>query len=79
MCIRDRNKDVAPDTELREWFHANSDQFPEFERRYREELESRPQSWQPLVARAVQGNLTLLFAAKDKEHNQAKVLKAFLE
>ena len=42
------NKDVAPDTELRKWFHANSDQFPEFERRYREELESRPQSWQPL-------------------------------
>ncbi|HDF2340507.1 TPA: DUF488 domain-containing protein [Morganella morganii] len=73
------NKDVAPDTELRKWFHANSDQFAEFERRYRAELESRPQSWQPLVARAVQGNLTLLFAAKDKEHNQAKVLKAFLE
>lgn len=73
------NKDVAPETELREWFHANTEQFAEFERRYRQELEDRPQSWQPLVVKAEQGNLTLLFAAKDKEHNQAKVLKAFLE
>ncbi|OBU11392.1 DUF488 domain-containing protein [Morganella psychrotolerans] len=73
------NKDVAPETELRKWFHTNTDKFDEFERRYRQELEDRPQSWQTLVVKAEQGNLTLLFAAKDKEHNQAKVLKAFLE
>lgn len=73
------NKEVAPETELRKWFHANTDKFAEFERRYRQALEEKPEFWRPLVVKAGQGNLTLLFSAKDKEHNQAKVLKAFLE
>ncbi len=72
------NKEVAPSNELRKWFHQNTDQFEQFVERYRQELNEN-QAWQPLAEKAKQGSLTLLYSAKDTQHNQAKVLKAFLE
>ncbi|ELX8380484.1 DUF488 domain-containing protein [Providencia vermicola] len=72
-------KEVAPSNELRKWFHQNTDQFDKFVERYQQELNDNPSAWIPLVEKAQQGNLTLLYSAKDKQHNQALVLKSYLE
>ena len=72
-------KDAAPTSELREWFHAAPDQrWPEFQRRYRAELEHNPEALAELAPLLAQGPVTLLFAAKDKDHNNAVVLAAYL-
>ena len=66
-------KDTAPSAELREWFGHRPERFPEFERRYRSELESNP-AFVELRAFVGRRNATLLFGAKDRECNQAVVL-----
>ena len=53
--------------------------MPEFRRRYTAELESNPEPVALLRERAKKGKVTLLFAARDEEHNSAVVLKEFLE
>ncbi|AFH93719.1 DUF488 domain-containing protein [Providencia stuartii] len=73
------NKDVAPSNELRKWFHQHPDQFNKFVEDYHQELSHHSAAWMPLVEKAKLGNLTLLYSAKDKVHNQAHVLKAYLE
>ena len=72
-------KDVAPSTELRKWFGHDPAKWDEFQRRYIAELQSEPGAWQPLLDAAGNGTLTLVYGAKDTEHNDAVVLKAFLE
>ena len=72
-------KDVAPSTELRRWFGHDPARWQEFTRRYREELKARPESWRPLLEAAATGPLTLIYGAQDTEHNQAVVLREFLE
>lgn len=72
-------RDVAPSTELRKWFAHDPAKWPEFQRRYRSELKARPEVCRPLTDAARVGNLTLLYSARDGEHNSAVVLKAFLE
>jgi len=64
---------------LRKWFNHDPAKWNEFQRRYRAELEARPETWQPLLEAAKAGNLTLLFSAHDTKHNNALVLKTFLE
>lgn len=71
-------KDAAPSTELRQWFHADPARWPEFRRRYLDELKSNGEAWAGLLDAARSGTLTLLYAAHDKEHNSAVVLKEFL-
>jgi len=46
---------------------------------YREELKVRPESWRPLVEAVAEGPMTLVYGARDEEHNQAVVLRQFLE
>ena len=74
-------RDVAPSTELRRWFGHDPARWPEFERRYREDLQSpeRRALLEELAARAARGPLTLVYGARDPEHNQAAVLRAVLE
>ena len=73
-------KDIAPSTELREWFHADTAaRWPEFEKRYTAELEHNPDLPDYLAALKGHPVITLVFGAKDTEHNQADVLKDFLE
>jgi uncharacterized protein YeaO (DUF488 family) len=72
-------KDVAPSTELRKWFGHDPAKWDEFQRRYIAELQSEPGAWQHLLDAAGNGTLTLVYGAKDTEHNDAVVLKAFLE
>jgi uncharacterized protein YeaO (DUF488 family) len=72
-------KDVAPSPELRRWYAHDVAKWPEFRRRYSAELEANPEPVSLLRERAKKGNVTLLFAARDEEHNSAVVLKEFLE
>lgn len=71
--------DIAPSTELRKWFGHEESKWTEFRRRYLAELKNHPDAWQTLLAAAKKGDVTLLFGAKDIHHNQAVVLKEFLE
>ncbi len=72
-------KDVAPSTELRKWFSHEAAKWPEFRRRYFQELRAHPEAWKPLLAAARRGRLTLVYSSHDTEHNNAGALKEFLE
>lgn len=70
-------KDIAPSDELRRWFGHQPERWLEFKQKYSEELSSPEKA--ELVARIVQmavnGNITLIYSAKDSEHNNARVLE----
>lgn len=69
-------KDVAPSTELRKWFGHRVERWSEFQRRYRAELDANPDAWKPLLD--ARGTVTLLFSARDVDHNSAVVLRDYL-
>ncbi|MFG1701661.1 DUF488 domain-containing protein [Nonomuraea sp. M3C6] len=71
--------DVAPSKELRQWFGHRPERFAEFAERYRAELAEHPETVEPLLAAAEKGPVTLLYSAKDTEHNQAVVLRDHLQ
>ncbi|MFI4968894.1 MAG: DUF488 domain-containing protein [Lysobacterales bacterium] len=71
-------KEVAPSTELRQWFAHRVERWDEFRRRYREELDARPDAWAPIVDASRQGAVTLLYSAHDVLHNGALVLRDYL-
>ncbi len=72
-------REIAPSAPLRQWFDHDPARWTEFQRRYFAELEEHPGGWQPILQAARGGKVTLLFAAKDAEHNNAVALKTFLE
>ena len=72
-------REVAPSDKLRKWFSHDAARWKEFERRYKVEVHENPEAWQPILVRARRGNVTLLYAAKDSEHNNAVVLMQFLQ
>lgn len=72
-------KNVAPSASLRRWFSHDPDKWEIFQERYRNELKENPGGWEPIIKAARQGNVTLLYSARDTEHNSALLLKAFLE
>jgi len=72
-------KDVSPSPDLRKWYSHDTSKWNEFQKKYRKELQKNPESWQPILDSAKKGNVTLLYGAKDVEHNSALVLKEFLE
>jgi uncharacterized protein YeaO (DUF488 family) len=73
-------KDLAPSGELRKWFGHDPERWEEFVRRYRAELEEggKLEELRELGRLAEEENVTLLFAAKDTEHNNARALAEFL-
>jgi uncharacterized protein YeaO (DUF488 family) len=71
-------RDVAPSTELRRWFGHDPARWEAFRERYCAELDANPASWQPLAQAAKHGPIMLLFGARDREHNQAVVLRDYL-
>ena len=71
-------KDVAPTDGLRRWFGHEPAKWDEFRRRYSAELDSSPEAWQPILLAAKHGIVTLLYSARDTEHNSALVLKEYL-
>ncbi|MBZ4413115.1 DUF488 family protein [Myxococcus sp. XM-1-1-1] len=72
-------KDVAPSTELRKWYGHEPARWKEFQRRYARELSSHDEALAPLLEAARQGDVTLLYSARDEDHNSAVVLKDYLE
>lgn len=72
-------KDVAPSPELRTWFGHDPARWEEFEARYRNELNSRVAALDELRQQLAAGPVTLVYGAKDSEHNNALVLKRYLE
>jgi uncharacterized protein YeaO (DUF488 family) len=79
LKMADWPKQIAPSNGLRRWFNHDPAKWKEFQRRYRAELADERETWQPLLNAAKGGNVTLLFSAQDLDHNNAVVLKSFLD
>ena len=71
-------KEVAPSTDLRKWFAHDPAKGAEFQTRYHAELKQNPDQIALLKQAAAKGPATLLYGAKDEEHNEAIVLQKLL-
>lgn len=78
-ALDDWVKAVAPSDDLRRWFDHDPQKWDAFCRRYHSELEEKEETVDRLRRMADSGTLTLLYAAKDREHNNAVALKAYLQ
>lgn len=73
-------KEIAPSNELRKWFAHDPGRWKEFQTRYREELKDKKQYIEQIKEIAKKkDNVTLVYAAKDEDHNNALVLQEILE
>jgi uncharacterized protein YeaO (DUF488 family) len=72
-------KDVAPSTQLRKWFGHDAARWKEFQTRYRKELRSNKEPIELLKQKSKEHTVTLVYGARDEEHNEALVLKKILE
>lgn len=72
-------KDIAPSAELRRWFGHDPARWEEFQQRYFEQLDERPDTCLALAEQARKKTVTLLYAARDCEHNHAVALRAYLQ
>jgi uncharacterized protein YeaO (DUF488 family) len=72
-------KDIAPSDGLRKWFSHDPNKWQEFKNKYIKELKNNSELIEKLKAVAKKEKVTLLFSAKDIEHNNAVVLKELLE
>lgn len=72
-------KDVAPTTELRKWFSHDPAKWKQFQVRYRKELREKKDSLELLKQKSKERTVTLVYGARDEEHNEALVLKRILE
>ncbi|SRR5579864_1854356 len=72
-------KDIAPSTELRKWFGHDPRKWRSFRGRYQTELKHHADQLELLKSKAKKGPVTLIYGARDQEHNEAVVLKEFLE
>ena len=71
-------KEVAPSTELRKWFGHDPAKWRGFRSRYRKELKLQGDQLQLIKGKAEEGVVTLIYGARDQEHNEAVVLKQLL-
>lgn len=79
LPLDDWLKEIAPSTALRRWFNHDADKWPEFRRRYRKELEPHSEALRALLRRAGQRPVVLVYAARDHDHNNAVVLRDYLQ
>jgi len=79
LALEAWQKDVAPSTKLRKWFQHDAAKWDEFQKRYDAELDDNAAAWEPLLKAAQQGTITLVYGARDEEHNQAVALKTYLD
>ncbi|MCC6543278.1 MAG: DUF488 domain-containing protein [Nitrospirae bacterium] len=70
-------KDIAPSTELRQWFGHDPSKWNEFKKRYISEIKKNNDAASQLTALLIKGNTTLVYGAKDEQHNDAVVLKEY--
>lgn len=78
LALHEWMKDIAPSTELRQWFGHDPALWPEFRKRYTAELHTHTELVQTLRKIAQTGVLTLVYSAHDETHNDALVLQDFL-
>lgn len=71
-------RELAPSSELRRWFGHDPSRFEEFRRRYTQELAPQAERLRELRRRARDGTVTLVYSARDTEHNDATVLAEIL-
>ena len=71
-------KDVAPSDGLRRWFNHDPKKWNDFRKRYFAELDANPDTWNPLLGRASKSPVTLVYGARDSEHNNAVALAEYL-
>lgn len=72
-------KAVAPSAALRRWFGHDPDRWAEFQRRYAEELRDQAEAMDTIRERRREGPVTLLYSARDEQHNQAVALRRLLD
>ena len=72
-------KEIAPSTELRKWFNHEPSKWPEFKKRYRTEMHNNAKAISVLKDYLASGKVTIVYGAKDEEHNEALVIKEYLE
>jgi uncharacterized protein YeaO (DUF488 family) len=78
-ALDDWARELAPSTELRKWFGHDPKRWPEFRKRYRFELRQRASQLNALRQRAAHRRVTLLYGARDRQFNQAVVLKELIQ
>jgi uncharacterized protein YeaO (DUF488 family) len=72
-------KDVAPSTELRKWFAHDPAKWKEFQVRYRKELRQKKDALKLLKEKSQDHTVTLVYGARDEQHNEALVLRKIVE
>ncbi len=72
-------KEIAPSNELRKWFNHEDVKWSEFRERYFAELDNKREVVKALLGVTKGGDITLLFSARNSEHNNAVALKEYLE
>ncbi len=78
-AVDEWQKELAPSTELRKWFNHDPEKWAGFQKKYKEELRQNPALEAFLKHHTGVQKITLLFGARDEEHNQAVVLREVLE
>jgi uncharacterized protein YeaO (DUF488 family) len=77
--VKEWLKDAAPSTQLRQWFKHDPDNWPDFRKQYIHELQQHPDVLEPVRQQARRHTVTLIYSAKDEQHNNAVVIKELLE
>jgi uncharacterized protein YeaO (DUF488 family) len=72
-------KEIAPSNDLRRWYGHKPEKWDEFKARYYSELDEGERSLRPLREATDRGTITLIYAARDREHNNAVALREYLE
>ena len=72
-------KEIAPSTELRKWFDHDPEKFVKFRKQYNAELDAHVDLISEILTTANGRRITLLYAARDREHNHAVVLRDYLK
>jgi uncharacterized protein YeaO (DUF488 family) len=72
-------KEIAPSTELRKWFAHDPEKWPEFRNRYLHELKQLSELLATLKQHIAHGPVTLVYGARDEQHNEAVILQQLLQ
>lgn len=72
-------KEVGPSNELRKWFNHEPEKWEAFRKKYLAELQHSPATKELIQLVQKHATVTLVYSAKDEQHNQAVVVKEFLE
>jgi uncharacterized protein YeaO (DUF488 family) len=79
LAIDEWKRDLAPSTQLRKWFDHDPERWAEFHERYFRELRQKTDEVLELLDRTERGRVTLVYGARDSDHNNAVALRAFLQ